>query len=120
MTYATEAAGAYADILAAGEAVTFTLVTPGTEDPSTGAFGTPTSTTVTGAAVEIQGDPKRYLAPGVVVAQAAILLFASPTYGELPDLDAQVLWGADLYAVKHVKPLRPDGTGILARVVVTR
>jgi hypothetical protein len=100
--------------------VTFTLVTPGTHDPSTGTWSAPTSTAMTGAAIQIADDGKMYAALGLTVIQAVTLLFAPDTEGDMPSLDAQVLWGADLYTVKAVKPLRPNGTAILSRVVVSR
>lgn len=120
MGYSVEHASALADIRAAGTDVTFTLTTPGTHSESTGTFSTPTTADVTGSALEVAGDPRQYAELGLTSHQSATLLFAPDTYGDTPSLNAQVLWGSDLYTVKAVKPLRPDGTAILARVVVSR
>jgi hypothetical protein len=120
VTYAVEHASAYADILAAGTAVTFTKVTLG-RDPLTGA-STKTTATVSGAAISVRGAKRA--AMGRLFAElnltertAVALLFAPATYGELPQLDATTTWAGKKVTVKWVDPLDPDGTPIISRVI---
>jgi hypothetical protein len=70
--------------------------------------------------VGVKGDPDQYRDLGLIAAQAVTLLFAPSTYGSVPDLDHSVTWGGEVYTVKDRKPLSPDGTAILSRVVVSR
>ncbi len=118
MSYAPEHASALADVTAAGSAVTFTWRTPGVHDPATDTFTTAATVTVAGYALRVRGDPDRYRALSLVEAQAPTLLFTPTTYGALPALGASVTWGGTVYTVRDVAPLAPDGTAILARVVV--
>ena len=119
-SYATEHAGAYADVLAAGAAVTFSAITPGTYDGATDTWSTPTTATVAGAAVRVRGNPLTYQALELVQGEAPTLLFAPATYGALPALGAAVTWGGVVYTVRSVEPVSPSGSAILARVVVAR
>jgi ABC-type transport system substrate-binding protein len=118
--YAAEAASAYEDIKAAGSAVTFRTASPGTFDPATGTYTDDTTTSVVGAAIRIGANPILYQALNLVTAEAPTLLFAPATAGALPPLGATVMWGGETYTVKNVTPVAPDGTAILARVVVAR
>lgn len=115
--YATEHASALADIRAAGVDVTFTL-SDSTYAPSTDATSAPTTSTVTGAAMRVKGDARMYESMKLVQSGLVTLLFAPDTYGERPALGSIVEWeGADAVVV-GVNPLAPDGTDILARVVI--
>lgn len=118
MSYATDHASALADVTAAGAAVTFTDKSPGAY-ASTGTWtGPATTTSVAGAAIEVEGDPKEYEALSLVQRNPATLFFTPTTYGSLPSLDMAVTWGGVSRLVKRVRPLAPDGTAIAAYVVV--
>jgi hypothetical protein len=118
--YATDHAGALADVRAAGAAVTVVATLPGTHVPSTGLFTSPTTTTVAGVAIRTRGIPERYAALGLVESEAPSLLFVPDTYGAIPPLGGVLTWGGVDYTVRDVEPLAPDGTAILSRLVVAR
>ena len=120
MGYAAEHAGALVDISAAGAAVTFTYATAGTYDAATDTYTTPTSTTVSGSAMQVRGTPEQNVVLGLVESEAPTLLFAPTTYGGVPEPGYTVSWNSVTYTVKAVTPVAPDGTVILARVVVAR
>lgn len=120
MSYAADAASALADIAAAGTAVSFVKSRPGTNTPTTGRYSAPSTSTVSGSAVRVKGNPKTYEALKLVEAEAPTLLFAPTTYGQLPELGAVVSWGGVSYTVKDVAPVAPDGNAIIARIVVGR
>ena len=73
-SYASDHASASADVRAAGAAVTFTRTSPGTEQLN-GTFDGASATTIFGAAIAKRGDPARYAALGLTLAQAVTLLF---------------------------------------------
>jgi hypothetical protein len=114
--YATEHAGALADIQEAGAAITFTK-TVRTPDPTTG-VASETTSTVSGHALRVRGKPETYEALSLIESAAPTLLFAPTTYGDLPLRGSTCSWGGKHRTVKDVDPLEPDGTAILARVVV--
>lgn len=118
--YTSDHAGALADLAEAGASVTFTFASPGTYTASTGLFSGDTTTTVTGAAIRIAGNPLRYQALGLTQTEAPTLLFAPTTFGSLPVLGASVTFGGVTYTVRDVEPLALDGTAILANIVVAR
>jgi hypothetical protein len=118
--YGADHAGALADVRAAGAAVTVAAVTPGTHDPATGLFTSPTTTTVTGVAIRTRGIPERYAALGLVESESPSLLFVPDTFGAIPPLNGTLTWGGVGYTVRDVEPLAPDGTAILSRLVVAR
>lgn len=120
MSYATEHASALGQITDAGTAVTFTKVVPGEYDAATDTWTDDDDQTVSGYAIRVKGDPETYQSLGLVEHEAPTLLFAPTTYGDLPALGATVAWGGEAYTVKNVDPLAPDGTAIIARVVVQR
>ena len=101
-------------------AVTFTHSTPGTYDAATDTWGTPVTTTVTGEAVRVRGDPETYRALGLIQSENPTLLFTPATYGEAPEPGYTVEWSNVVYTVRDVNPVAPDGVMILARVVVSR
>lgn len=119
-SYATEHASAYADILAAGAAVTFSAITPGTYTPATDTWSTPVTTTVAGAAMRVRGNPLTYQALELVQTEAPTLLFAPATYGATPAPGMTVTWDGVVYTVRSVEPIAPSGDTILARVVVAK
>ena len=119
-TYAPDHASALADVADAGAAVTFTSTNPGTLDEATGLYTSGTTTTTAGYAVRVRGTPKTYVALSLKESEAPTLLFTPTTYGSLPSLNATVAWGGVTYTVRDVEPVAPNGTAILARVVVAR
>jgi hypothetical protein len=101
--------------------ITFTRVTQ-TPDPATG-LPTPTTSTVTGSAIQVRGDPDTYKRLELIRSQAPTLFFTPTTYGELPAPGDTVVWPAtngQTYTVRDVDPIAPDGVAIAARVVITR
>lgn len=120
MTYASDHAGALADVKAAGATVTFTLSSPGTYDAATDTYTSAVTTYVSGAAIRVAGNPLAYQALELIQSEAPTLLFTPTTYGSLPALQSAVTWGGATYTVRSVDPLAPDGTAILARIVVAK
>ena len=102
--YGTDHAGAYADIKNAGAEVSFRKKT----------------TTVSGSALQIRGDPEEYEALKLVQKEALTLLFVAETYGDSPLLGAFCEWGELRYQVEASRKLAPDGTAVLSRVIVSR
>lgn len=118
--YAADARGAYADLLAAGQAVTFTKQVPGTIDPATNRLSGASTVTVVGAAVRVKGNPLQYQALELVITEAATLIFAAQTIGQLPPIGASVSFGGEMYVVRYIDPVAPDGTPLVSRIVVSR
>lgn len=118
MSYVAEHAGALADVGDAGAAVTFTLQSPGTYDPATDTYSSAVTTTVEGQAIHTRGNPETYRELSLVESEAPTLLFVPTAYGELPDLGYTVTWANTVYTVKALQPLMPDGTTIMARIVI--
>lgn len=118
--YATEHASALDQITEAGVAVTFTKIVPGEYDAEADTWTDADDQSVTGYAIRVKGDPETYRSLGLVEHEAPTLLFAPDTYGELPALGATVAFGGETYTVEDVDPVAPDGTAIIARVVVQR
>ncbi len=118
MSYATDHAGAFLDVTAAGAAVTFSKQVR-TVDPLTGQ-STVAETTVVGVATRVAGQPRQYEQLKLIETDAVTLLFVPTTYGESPEVGMEVTWGGVVYTVQAVQPLEPDGTDILAKVVVSR
>lgn len=103
-----------------GAAVTFTLTSPGIEDPEAGTWSSGSTSTVTGYASRVRGDVERYQALNLIEAEAPTLEFAPDTYGDLPALNSSVSWGGVSYFVRDIDPVAPDGSVISARVIVAR
>lgn len=104
--------------------ITFTRVTQ-TQDEATGLL-TPVTTTITGEAVQVRGNPQRYAALGLRLDTMPTLLVTPSTYPLLAHTGAFVLpgdtteWNGESYTVKDVDPVAPDGRVIVARVVVAK
>lgn len=92
MSYAPDHAGALVDIQAAGAAVTFSHTNPGTYDAATDTWSSASTTTVTGSAMRVRGNPLVYQALELIQSEAPTLLFAPNTYGSLPALQSAVVW----------------------------
>ena len=101
-------------------AITFTRATrtyTAADDTSTVA-----ETTITGSAIQVRGDPKRYVALGLVLSEMPTLFFSPTTYGETPAPGDTVTWptGGSTWTVRDVDPIAPDGVTIAARVVIAK
>lgn len=116
MTYVAEWAGALSDIQDAGQAVVFTR-TRNIEDTATGLI-TPVTTTISGSAVRIRGTPSVYDKLKLIESTSPTLLFAASTFGDLPRIGDTTVWGVGM-RVRDVEPVRPDGTTLIARIVVS-
>lgn len=100
--------------------MTFTTVSGGTYDPLTGQTTGATTVTVSGKAMQIDGDPDLYKALSLLETDNPTLLFVPDTAGQMPALGATASWGSQTYAVKHRKPLAMNGTPTAAQIVVSR
>lgn len=103
-----------------GAAVTFTLENPGTYDRATNTYSGGSSSTVTGYASRVPGDPERYKLLGLTEGESPTLLFTPDTNGDRPELLSTVSWASTTYTVRDVEPWAPDGTARSCRVVVSR
>lgn len=119
MSYAADHASALADVRAAGAAVVFTLETPGVEQPD-GTFASPTTTTVSGYAIENGGDPNEYERLKLTTHEAPRLFFVATTYGEEPVPGMACTWAGKRHTVRSAKPFRPDGVALFTYTIVAR
>jgi hypothetical protein len=103
-----------------GAAVTFSQTTPGTYDGTTGLWSDDVTVTVSGTAMQIEGNPEQYAALGLIQSANPTLLFRPAVVGVLPSLGMTVVWGGAPLTVKDVEPLAMNGTATAARVRVSR
>lgn len=101
-------------------AITFTRSTR-TYTPTTD-VSTVAETTITGSAIQVRGDPRRYAALGLVLSEMPTLFFSPTTYGDTPAPGDTVVWpdSGHTWTVKDVDPIAPDGVLIAARIVIGR
>lgn len=123
MKYASDHAGAYADIAEAGAPLTFTRETPGEYDEATGLWSEPTTESVRAVAIEIvprrNQDSEAYRAATMNRTSHRLLLAAAATYGEIPGPGWGCVWGGKAYSVATLLgSTAPDGTAILFRPVL--
>ena len=102
--YGAEHSSAFQDVKDAGAEVSFKKKT----------------TTVSGVALQIKGDPEEYEALKLIEKATLTLLFVAETYGDSPPLGAFCEWGSQRYQVEATRKLAPDGTAVLSRVIVSR
>lgn len=102
-----------------GAAVTFSRSVKGAFDPATDTIGEPTTSTITGTAIRVQGEPETFQRLGLVAAEALALVFApaEASEGQMPALNDTVVWAGKAYTVAEVQPIEPDGTAIIGEVV---
>lgn len=103
-----------------GAPVTFSKTIPGAYDPSTDTSTPPTTVTVEGFAMQVDGDPDLYTALNLIESDNPTLLFTPKTRGVLPMLGFAVPWGGETLTVKNIKPLAMAGVATAARIVVSR
>lgn len=124
--YAPEHDTALADIAAAGVSavIAFTRSRAGAYDFATDRPGGVVVTTITGSAYQARGNPARYMALGLVLSTMPTLLFTPTAYGlraNSPEFvlpGDTVLWATQVFTVRDVDPVAPDGVVIMARIVV--
>jgi hypothetical protein len=102
-----------------GAAITFTIGT-GTYDPSTDTWSSASTSTVTGYARRVRGEPERYARLGLVESEAPTLEFTPDTFGEIPPQLATCSFGGVTYAVRDVNPWAPAGSAVSCQIVVAR
>lgn len=116
--YTEDHAGAVADVAEAGAAITFTLTTPGTLDPATETYSSPTTVTIAGYATENEDDSEEFRALSLVHASVKSLFFTPSTLGQFPLVGYTTTWGGQSYTVKQTKPYGPNGSVIFGTVWV--
>lgn len=114
--YTTEHTSALADLQAAGASVTFTQTTA-TYAPTTDAFSAPSTTTVTGNAIEEEGNPQLYRDLSLVQRNPVTIFFSPTTIGSLPLPGYTFSWGGVTRTVQQVDPLAPNGVAICATII---
>lgn len=120
MGYATQHTSALRTVTKKGAAVTFSHVTPGAYDEATDTYSSPTSVTVPGAAIQVEGQPDTYERLGLVQSSAPTLFFVPTTLGDLPLPGYAVTWAGSSCTVRDVDAIAPDGVAIAATIVVQR
>lgn len=103
-----------------GAPVTFSHGAAGTYDPATDTMTGGSIVTVTGNAMEIDGDPDLYTALDLIESENPTLLFRPTTAGQMPVLGSTVVWGGETLTVKSIKRLAMNGTPTAAKIVVSR
>jgi hypothetical protein len=116
MSYAAQTAMALRLIRAKGATVSFARTMTDSYDPATD-VDQPYTVTCTGSAVRVRGDARQYAALGLVQSDAATLLFAPDTAGEIPPLESTVIFGGAQYVVRATNPVAPDGDAIVSRLI---
>jgi len=105
--------------------LTFTRETQSAFDAATDT-ATLVTTTITGEAVQVPGNPQRYAALGLKLDTMPTLLVTPSAYplraytDEFIKPGDTVEWNEILWTVKDVDPIAPDGTVVCAYVVVSR
>ena len=92
-----------------------------TYDAETGVMSI-TASTIEGDAIQVQGDPARYMALNLNITENPTLFFVPDTYGDKPEPGDTVVWPASgrTFTVRDVSEIAPDGVLIAARIVVGR
>ena len=109
---------ALAKVTEKGASVTFSkTVTP--QDDTTGAPGTPVTTTWLGVAIERVSESRReYRDPTLTDTRTLTLFYVPTTAGDIPAEDAGVTWNGQALRVRRVpKRINLDGAGAIAAYV---
>ena len=96
--------------------VTFTRVAK-SYDPATDT-SIDTTITVSGSAMQVGPDYRRYKALNLVVETMPTLLFCPTYYGACPVVGDTTTWATKKYTVRDVAQIAPDGVVIAARIVL--
>jgi len=101
-------------------AVTFTYSTPGTYTAETDTWATPATTSISGNAIQVRGDPEVYKALSLIESEAPTLLFVPTTYGGRVEPGYTVEWSNLTYTAQNVRHVAPDGVVIVSYITVSR
>lgn len=116
--YASEHADALADVRESGASIAFrrTIVTV---DPTTDQSSGSSTSTISGAAIELnQSNRDRLRAPAATHVGQVSLFFVPETIGSLPIAGDSAVWGGRTIVVsKVIDPIAPDGVPIAAAVL---
>lgn len=110
---------ALATITRKGAAVTFPGTgTAATYDPATGTWsgGVP-GADVTGRAVQIDSDPDRFAALGLVLVNPVTLLVAASGLTVTPAPNMPMTWASKTYTIRDVDAVAPSGDPIVYAVI---
>jgi hypothetical protein len=124
--YSGDHASAYADVAAAGVAVSFSRFATGEEQPD-GTFADGVQTTIAGVAIAKKSDPVRFAQLGLILAQAVTLFFV-PTAATLHANTSEfvlpgdtVVWNSTTLTVRDVGPvIAPNGLVIAGTIVAVQ
>jgi hypothetical protein len=118
MAYTDEHTRALAMVTEKGAAATFSkTVTP--QNDTTGAAGTPVTTTWVGVAIErVDGSSRQYRDPTLADTRTLTLFYVPTTAGDIPAEDAGITWNGQALRVRRVpKRINLDGAGAIAAYV---
>jgi hypothetical protein len=118
MTYAPTHTRALNLVSRKGATITFTRSTQSISE-STGLAGAPTSSTISGSAVQAKEDPKRYERLSLQLGGKRTLLFTPSTYGDSVLAGDTATWGSASVTVEGVENIAPDGEIIASYIVVS-
>jgi len=104
LSYSVEHADALREIKQAGAAITFSQ----------------NGTSVAGHAIRTRGNPKRYEALKLIEESSPTLLFAATTYGDVPRVGYTGTWNLEDFVIRDVRPVGPDGSPIMFKVVISK
>jgi hypothetical protein len=118
--YADVSARALAQITRKGGPVVFTVGTAPVYTPSTGEWTAGTLATVTLRAIQIEDDPERFSALGLVLTDPVTLLIAASGASITPAPGMPFAWAGVGYVCKNVEAVAPDGTPIIWTMIGSR
>jgi hypothetical protein len=119
MDYVAKHASALAKLKVDGIAADFSQTIPGIYDPITDTTTPPTVIPTPGYGVEIPGTPVEYGAMELIGVNALTIMWVPTTYGDQPNLEAQIVWHGVLRTIYQVFPIAPIGPLIAAKIVIT-
>lgn len=102
-----------------GARAVFTSLANSLYNPVTDRFGSGPGPRVEGYAVEVPGDLTEYAELGLIQSEPVTLMFAPTTYGETPALGTVVTWAGKGRTLRAIRPIRPAGVLVAARLVLT-
>ena len=106
-------------------ALTFRRSVPGTYDPATDTWSSPSESSIPGEGILVAGDPEQYAAEELILSANPCVLFAPTTYplrAFTPEFvlpgDKVTLNAVDFTVKKVLKVVAPDGYVIISRIAV--
>lgn len=103
--------------------ITFTRKTE-TYDASTDTYTNIVTSTVTGNAIAVRGNPERYRALGLALTKSPTLFFSPTEYGlrafssDFVQPGDTCSWAGQTFTAQDVDPIAPDGIVIAARIII--